>query len=566
MLERELKLHVPAFSSQAVGAELRALGAVEQRLRARYFDTADRQLAQAGVALRLRLEGDHWVQTAKAHGPDELSRIELNHARPSPVLDLTLYEGTAIAPLLNGLTQPLSMRYETDVLRLKLAQTVQSEPTTSALNDRDAPSPSSHAPYPVSNTATIELAFDVGVVRAGDLALQICELEIELLSGSAGAIFHEGRKWLQAHGLIVDLRSKAERGDLLAGHVNNADVHHSRTAMQSAGHNQTDQARTSGLLLDPYAKGLLRPRRAGSISLSQTMSVRQAYQACLADCVVHVIRNATLLSGVDNQGASQALQGRYVHQLRVGMRRLRTCWKFFGKWVTIRLSNEQLRHAFQLLGSVSDNDVLRFDIAPRLAKAGMPPLPAPAARSIASACEHDPRKMSASADFQLYMLSLLEHLVDVADMAHDEATRKHAHTRPTSRKAAKTTLPLSERLETRLQKWLRELCREGRNFHQNPGYIQHDLRKKLKRLRYSLDFSASVLPKDRLSRIRSLLAPLQHAMGDLNDMYNAWAHYEALSRTTPEAFFALGWLKATQDHLQAQIQADLDRLEASVRS
>src|SRR5690606_6481450 len=86
MLERELKLHVPAANRNALENELRHAGAADLALRARYFDTPGRNLARAGIALRLRLEGDEWVQTAKTSGPDELTRMEFNHPRPGPEL------------------------------------------------------------------------------------------------------------------------------------------------------------------------------------------------------------------------------------------------------------------------------------------------------------------------------------------------------------------------------------------------------------------------------------------------------------------------------------------------
>ncbi|WP_167670831.1 CYTH and CHAD domain-containing protein [Allopusillimonas ginsengisoli] len=548
MLERELKLHVPASARTQIEERLRTLGAQEQQLRARYFDTADRELARAGIALRLRQEGEQWVQTAKAPGPDELSRIELNHPRPGPELDLSVYQDTALGAVLAELSQTLCLRYETDVLRLKVIDKAPGHP----------------------HPGTLELAYDRGVIRAGDLILDICELEFELLSGNVAALFQTGRQWMQDHDLVLDLRSKAERGDLLAQHMTNADGNNSRAALRSAQHDYKHAMPGNGLRIDPYTRGLLRPQRAKATSLSQDMTTLQAYQACLADCVNHVIRNATLLAGVDNPGASQALLGRYVHQLRVGMRRLRTCWRFFGKWVSIPLSDDQLRRYFALLGSVSDNDVLRFDIAPRLAKAGMPPLLAPASRELASPSDYDPRALAASAPFQLYLLCLLEHLVTCADQAQADAMAVGAHWTAPALQGEAAPEPaharaLGARLEKRLQKWLRQLCREGRDFSQRPESAQHDLRKKLKRLRYSLEFSASVLPQNRLADIRALLTPLQHAMGDLNDMYNAWHYYAPLSRTEPAALFALGWLRAMQDQLQRQIQGDLDRLEEACR-
>ena len=118
MSEQEIKLNVPALAQEAIATAMRKSKAESISLRALYFDTADRQLAKAEVALRLRLEGNDWVQTLKMAGGYSLTRIELNHSRPSPVLDLSLYAGTAAEPFLTSLTKPLELRYETDVTRL----------------------------------------------------------------------------------------------------------------------------------------------------------------------------------------------------------------------------------------------------------------------------------------------------------------------------------------------------------------------------------------------------------------------------------------------------------------
>ena len=546
MLERELKLHVPPASRRAVRDELLALGAREKRLRARYFDTPERELALAGIAIRLRLEGEQWVQTVKAPGPDEISRIELNHNRPGPELDLSVYAHTPLADVLGRLSQPLAMRYETDILRLTVTQ----------------------AATAAAGKAEVELAYDTGTVRTGDCELAVCELELELVSGPAQAIFALGSEWVRKHGLVLDLRSKAERGDLLARHVRPEQQGwlrpaNSVAAVPDAGRQTADDTPGNGLRIDPCALGLLKPQRARAVELTRDMTIQQAYLACLTGCINHVVRNATLLAGVDTEGASAALQGRYVHQLRIGIRRLRTCWGFFDKWVAVAPAlYKPLRRFFMLLGKVSDNDVLRFEIAPRLAKAGMPPLPAPEALRIAQASHHDPRELAASPAFQQCLLSLLAHQLETAEQAAGKGTKRQGN----DRRGKHVHRDLGVKLEARLSGWLRQLCREGRNFERLPEATQHDLRKRLKRLRYSLDFSEAVLPGQQLASIRALLAPLQHDMGELNDMYNARDYYQRLAETEPAALFAIGWLKARQDLLKQQIQEDLDRLEAAGRA
>ena len=83
MIETELKFQIPALSRQAVRKALATPTAVTTRLQAVYADTSARDLAAAGLALRLRKEGRVWVQTLKGRGDGLMQRLE--HEVPLPV-------------------------------------------------------------------------------------------------------------------------------------------------------------------------------------------------------------------------------------------------------------------------------------------------------------------------------------------------------------------------------------------------------------------------------------------------------------------------------------------------
>ncbi|MCY7370501.1 MAG: CYTH domain-containing protein, partial [Polaromonas sp.] len=66
-MEIELKLRIPAQALDALLADplLQPAGkrrASRTQLDTRYFDTPERALAQAGIALRLRKAGRRWLQ------------------------------------------------------------------------------------------------------------------------------------------------------------------------------------------------------------------------------------------------------------------------------------------------------------------------------------------------------------------------------------------------------------------------------------------------------------------------------------------------------------------------
>ena len=64
--------------------------------------------------------------------------------------------------------------------------------------------------------ASVEIAFDEGTIEAGPRQEVLSEIEIELKSGNAGALFDLGTQLLDTAPLQVGTRSKAERGYALA--------------------------------------------------------------------------------------------------------------------------------------------------------------------------------------------------------------------------------------------------------------------------------------------------------------------------------------------------------------
>jgi inorganic triphosphatase YgiF len=200
-METELKFQIPTNCRAALERAVASGGAQTTRLQAVYADTADQDLALAGLALRLRKEGRVWVQTLKGHGDGLLNRLEhevsLSPQRGLPALDLTRHAGTAVgarlaAALADGQTlQPL---YRTDIQRLHRRVRF--------------------------DGAVIEIAYDKGWLLAGPAAaerrLAVNEIEFELISGPPAALPALALRWVARHGLWWDSRTKSERGMRLA--------------------------------------------------------------------------------------------------------------------------------------------------------------------------------------------------------------------------------------------------------------------------------------------------------------------------------------------------------------
>lgn len=544
MSEQELKLHVPASARRAVLQEVRQRDATRIRLHAMYFDTPARELARARIALRLRQEGRNWVQTLKMPGADAITRVEINHPRPGPVLDLSVYAGTEFEGPLSSIKGELGLRYETDVQRL-------------LRNVR-------------SRYGTIELAYDIGVLRAGSLELPISELEFELVSGRPSAIFLIARRWQQRHGLLLDTRSKSERGDALAGLA--------QKLAELEGDAAPVQAQRSAAIASFWA-----PCGASSVQLDDSLTPPQAMGRIAGECLDQIARNAAILAEVDTLDVYPAGNSEHVHQLRVGMRRLRSAWRLFDGWIApppVAVS-EGVRSLFAAFGQNRDQDVLNETVAPVLQRAGMP-----AINFEAPPPEIDSQSIASSKEFQGWLLQALEWSLDVQPPTPEPmpvmAEPSDAAPEPTFSldgtavftPATRTIIipltadteeasPLSKLLAKRLHRWHAKVAKQGEHFASLDIPARHDLRKRGKRLRYGLAFAESLLPQTRLRGYRKQLARVQDLLGEINDLAMAKDYYQACVGTHPQAWFALGWISARLDKLIAEAQLAFDQLAAS---
>ncbi len=476
MLERELKFYIPLDQRDGVAIAMQALGAATVPLHACYFDTKQGDLARDHIALRLRLEGQQWVQTIKAPGPDRITHIELNHRRPDATLDLSVYQNSPVASALSSLETDLIMRYETVISRQVATLSHQG--------------------------SKIELAYDIGIIRSGDQQTQVSELEFEQLAGGVDGLFDLAMQWLHRHALVLDFRSKAERGNTLA-----------------------------------TRRSLHKSRKTHDIVATDNTNLTQAYLQSANECLAHIVANANLLAGSEGPvSANMAIT--YVHQLRVGIRRLRSCWRLFSPWIASLEKHPApvLLDYFAVLGQDRDRDVTHSVITPKLVRAGMPAHTA--SHQTKNEDTEPSRAMAASPQLQSALLDILHGMVSTAE--HAQASEQ----------------PDISKLVKRLNKWLDQINAEGADFSHLTENAQHDLRKKVKRLRYNLDFCAGLLDASSLTSISLALSQAQNTLGDLNDLYVAYQHYLPLTAEQPSAWFALGWLRAMQQQKSRQAHAD----------
>lgn len=509
MSEQELKLNVPVKAQARVEREVQRAQFAQVQLRALYFDTPSRALVRSRIALRLRLEGTQWVQTLKMPGAHSLSRVEINQNRSEATLDLSIYAGTPAGDILSNLTEPLQVCYETDVLRL-------------LRNIR-------------ARSGVVELAYDRGWLRAGALQLPISEVEFELKTGKLEAVFEIGRKWQQKFGLILDFRSKAERGDQLAMLAQTLEKADAPEAIAN----------------------FWKPRGAEPIALQEVVKERDAAQVLsvvTSECLEHIARNAAILCEVDTADICRASTPEHVHQLRVGIRRLRSAWSFFNGITELPPleHREQISGYFSQLGGTRDEDVLQESVLPTLYAAGLPPIELPSRAIQGSGLE-----FVSSPAFQTWLLDMLKLCTIPVSAASTAAANPAQQDAPVISPESSDTAfafprsprecrepPLKPLLIEKLKKWHRQIVRSGLKFGSLTIEEQHALRKKSKRLRYALQFCESMLPDSNLQRYRKQLATVQDILGEMNDLYVAQPLFKALVERQPQAWFACGWIQA----------------------
>lgn len=476
--EIELKFGFAPASLPGLVAALSGEGARRERLQAHYFDTPDRLLARHRIALRLRKEGRRWVQTLKAQGASVVQRLEDNAvvASPSgggvPALDVRRHDGSPAGDALAV------------VLRHAAEPTEAGAGSLQAVYGTDLWRRTRHIDV---DGARIEAALDEGHILAGDKRLVVCELELELLEGPPAALQALASQWVPAHGLWLSHATKAERGERLA----------------------------QGLSLWPVVKAQ-KMRDDDALPASAAEWARDSITRCLGQ----IVPNADAL-------ASGHGEAEHVHQLRVGLRRLRTVQRELQGTD----AGEPLRSAFGALGRWRDRGEALGGAAAALALVGAPVIAMPEA----DADVPSPEAVAAGAAFQQALVALtVEGLHPEGDAAGGEGGDDGPSPRALAAK--------------RLQKLHRRVLRDADGFEGLPAEAQHRVRKRVKRLRYLAEFAAPAFDAGDVRRYLKKLTPVQEALGRLNDDAVALdAYRRAAERGNAEAWFAVGWLQARRE-------------------
>jgi len=491
--EIELKLELDPMAQEA----LKRIGAIEgfaagravtKTLQSIYFDTPDQALRKAKISLRVRKSGRSWIQTAKL-GTGVLgglsSAVEAEHPVKSRALDFSVIEDTAVREKLAEIIG--------DAELVECFETVMKRTARQLSRDSDG--------------AEIELALDTGNILAGGGSQPLTELEMELKAGPSLAVFEAAKALLKDVPFRFSPFSKAERGFRFA---------EGKTAGEGA----------------PYF--------AEPVVFAAGISAEHAFRDVLRSCLTQISENRiAVLTSEDPEGP---------HQLRVGLRRLRSAFRLFRPILnpaTVAPLDQMARTIASEAGDLRDLDVLIDEIvAPLVEKA-------PESLSFdALLADLNATRAKSTRD------TLTEHLKseEVNGFLLDLAAYTEGRGWLDPENFEQTALlaqPIEEFSARALAKQWKKVLKYGKRLEELAVAERHEMRKAMKKMRYGIEFFGCLYPQDTVKPFLKRMKKLQDIFGYLNDVAMAEKlpeKYTASGKDSKEAVqaigFVIGWHEA----------------------
>ncbi|HWN30110.1 MAG TPA: CHAD domain-containing protein [Burkholderiales bacterium] len=490
--EVELKLrvapeHVARLQRHPLLKTLCRAGPVRQKLYTVYYDTPDLDLFKHGSSLRLRRSGSRWLQTVKSGetargGLYQRSEWESPVARQEP--DFAAFQGLVLPGLFasSKLRRTLQPVFVTEFTRTtRLLQATPGE--------------------------EVEFCLDRGEIRAKAAASPICEIELELKSGSPVRLFEMALELQKVIPLKLENASKALRGYRL------------------------------------YSGEAPAPAKAAAPSLAPSMNASDAFIAIVEGCVQHLQANET---GMLKQGDPE-----YLHQMRVALRRMRSAFKVFSKIlpepVTIPLV-EEIKWLGGVLGPARDWDVFYYETLLPVMEVFAED---PALRALREDClklreasRAAGRQAVDSSRYQRWLLLLGAFLI-----------RRPWFNEKAGSAPLTATMPVAEFAQALLEKCYGRLIKLGRHLARLNERERHRLRIAAKKLRYTADFFSGLYLRKRARRYLKALGGLQDILGLLNDAATMRKLLDELSQCRRESRSAVNLISGWNAHaVRRQLQ------------
>lgn len=443
--------------------ELAAGRAKTRTLRSIYYDSSDSALKIAGFALRLRSNGQGWVQTVKGYAGRRgaaSDRFEASTAiegpGPEPKRIKPKKWGRRVAALEEaGALHPV---FETEIRRAERHLVTKDK-------------------------SEIALAVDQGIIRAlgsgGLKEVPVCEVELELTGGQPAALFQLAHLLAEDLNARISVRSKAARGyDLAAAR-------------------------------EPVIAKQHPP------PLNKDMTAETAFRVIFGETLRHLLENQAALW--------QCADPKAVHQSRVALRRFRSAVKLVRRDAAplIQALAATARQLAGEFGPLRDLHVFRDEsLAPVLgANANHP-----GCAALAKRCEEaegtawDRARAAAGAGVTGFALDL-SLVLESGD--------------PLFRSEEAGSQPIKDVAPALLTKAYGAAEKLGRKLEKLDTEQRHDLRKRLKTLRYAGEFFGALYTGAAARSFTKRLKALQDDFGVLNDVAVATEVLDMLEASGP---------------------------------
>ena len=327
-----------------------------------------------------------------------------------------------------------------------------------------------HCPASARNGSQIEVALDQGVIDTGQNSSSLCELELELKKGNPRGLFRLARELSGSVPLQLAVKSKPERGyALLDG---------------------TEY---------PSEKSI-------DLEIPHNTPVEQAFKAITRSCLRQLLANRPAMLA----GKPEAL-----HQMRIGLRRLRTAISIF-KQVVADSQQEHIKSELKWitreLAPARELDVLNGEVIGSLRDV------VPHNRDLAEArSELEARRQQAYDDASRAVRSqrFAHAVLDAAEWIEIGAWISTNDPMLRLRRERSIEPHAAAELARRRKK----IRKRGQHLRKLDDEQRHKLRIRAKKLRYAIEFFPSVFPdkknEERREVALSALKDLQSGLGGL---------------------------------------------------
>jgi len=415
-----------------------------------YYDTASASLRRAGLALRVQEQNRRYIQTVIAANVSGVPRLGCGECED--VID----SGRPDPRALNCSAHLPETLGEAELL----AQFTAVLRRTLFVLEPD-------------ESTQIEGALDEGELRtaASDRTEPICEVGLQLKRGDPAALYATGLRLLQIAPLRIEIRSKAERGfDLLGGTIDKPQVEHT----------------------PPF-------------DLKPDMTVEEGLQRIGRGCLTMLLRN---------EAAALADVPEGVHQIRVGVRRLRSAVAAVKRmlppeqfaWVS-----RDLKWVADVLGPARNWDVFSGSLLAPVRSALR------THQDLEGLSRVTEQKRQAAHEGANAAIRSPRYTAALLNLSQWFASRSWRN-QPVAEPSALLMAPIGAVAPGLIARRYKKAKKAIRGLDELTPQQRHEVRIAVKKLRYTIEFLEDLFDTDKVAKFVGRLKPLQDDLGYENDV------------------------------------------------